>query len=130
MKKILVVDDDDDVLETIQLILEIGGYEVEPLNDAEVVFERIEEFGPDLILLDVVLGKIDGRVICSQIKCHSETGNIPILMMSGLYDLKEVQNMECAPDDFMSKPFKMDVLLEKIEKLVNKKSTTPRYDVN
>ena len=129
MKKILVVDDDDDVLETIQLILEIGGYEVEPLNDAEVVFERIDEFKPDLILLDVVLGKIDGRVICSQIKCHIDTKNIPILMMSGLYDLKEVQDMECAPDDFMSKPFKMDVLLEKIEKLVNYKSPS-HFDIN
>jgi len=128
MKKILVVDDDDDVLETIQLILEIGGYEVEPLNDAEVIFERIEDFQPDLILLDVVLGKIDGRVICSQIKCHVDTNRIPILMMSGLYDLKEVQDMECAPDDFMSKPFKMDVLLEKIEKLVANKSS--RYDIN
>lgn len=128
MKKILVVDDDDDVLETIQLILEIGGYDVEPLNDAALVFERIHEFEPDLILLDVVLGKIDGRVICSQIKCHIDTNHIPILMMSGLYDLKEIQDMECAPDDFMSKPFKMDVLLEKIEKLVTKK--TPRYDVN
>jgi len=129
MKRILVVDDDDDVLETIQLILEIGGYDVEPLNDAELIFERIDDFKPDLILLDVVLGKIDGRVICSQIKCHVDTNHIPILMMSGLYDLKEVQNMECAPDDFMSKPFKMDVLLEKIEKLVNKK-TIPRYDIN
>lgn len=129
MKKILVVDDDDDVLETIQLILEIGGYEVEPLNDAEVVFQRIEEFRPNLILLDVVLGKIDGRVICSQIKCHVDTKHIPILMMSGLYDLKEIQDMECAPDDFMSKPFKMDVLLEKIEKLVNYKSPSP-LDIN
>jgi DNA-binding response OmpR family regulator len=129
MKKILVVDDDDDVLETIQLVLEIGGYDVEPLNDAEVIFERIDEFEPDLILLDVVLGKIDGRVICSQIKCHVDTSKIPILMMSGLYDLKEVQDMECAPDDFLSKPFKMDVLLEKIDKLVNYKSPS-LYDIN
>jgi DNA-binding response OmpR family regulator len=129
MKKILVVDDDDEVLETIQLILEIGGYDVEPLNDAELIFERIEEFEPDLILLDIVLGKIDGRVLCSQIKSQYQTRSIPILMMSGLYDLKEVQSMESAPDDFMEKPFKMDVLLEKIEKLVNKKKE-PRYDIN
>lgn len=118
MKKILVVDDDDDVLETIQLILEIGGYDVEPLNDAAFIFERIADFEPDLILLDVVLGKIDGRVICGQIKSHEDTQHVPILMMSGLYDLKEVEDMDCAPDDFMSKPFKMDILLEKIEKLV------------
>lgn len=119
MKKILVVDDDDDVLDTIQVILEIGGYDVEPLNDAAMVFERTAEFEPDLILLDVVLGKIDGRVICSQLKSHEDTNHIPILMMSGLYDLEEVAEMECAPDDFMPKPFKIDVLLEKIERLVN-----------
>ena len=128
MKKILVVDDDDDVLETIQLILEIGGYDVEPLNDAQFIFERIAEFQPDLILLDVVLGKIDGRVICSQIKSHDDTKQLPILMMSGLYDLKEIEDMECAPDDFVSKPFKMDVLLEKIEKLVAKKASN--YNIN
>ncbi|SFH16771.1 response regulator [Pedobacter insulae] len=129
MKRILVVDDDDDVLETTQLILEIAGYDVEPLNDAELIFDRIEEFEPNLIILDIVLGKIDGRVICGQIKCHQDTKDIPVLMMSGLYDIQEVQEMECAPDDFMSKPFKMDVLLEKIEKLVNKKKPV-RYDIN
>ena len=114
MKKILVVDDDDDVLETIQLILEIGGYDVEPLNDAQLIFDRISDFKPDLVLLDVVLGKIDGRVICSQIKGHEETKHIPILMMSGLYDLKEIQSMECAPDDFMQKPFTVDRLIERV----------------
>lgn len=128
MKKILVVDDDDEVLETIQLILEIGGYDVEPLNDAELIFERIADFNPDLILLDVVLGKIDGRVVCCQLKSDAKTKYIPILMMSGLYTLQEVKEMECMPDDFMSKPFKMDILLEKIEQLVEKKKL--RYRVN
>ena len=129
MKRILVVDDDDDVLETIQLILEIGGYDIEPLNNAELVFDSINDFKPDLILLDVVLGKIDGRVICSQVKSNLETKHIPVLMMSGLYDLKEIQDLECAPNDFMSKPFKMDELLEKIENLVNYK-TADKFDVN
>ena len=129
MKRILVVDDDDDVLETIQLILEIGGYDIEPLNNAELVFDTINDFKPDLILLDVVLGKIDGRIICSQVKSNLETKHIPILMMSGLYDLKEIQDLECAPNDFMSKPFKMDELLEKIENLVNYK-TADKFDVN
>ncbi len=129
MKKILVVDDDEDVLETIQLILEIGGYDVEPLNDAELIFERIADFEPHLILLDVVLGKIDGRTICGQIKGHGDTKHIPVLMMSGLYDLKEINGMDCAPDDFMPKPFKMDILLEKIEKLVTRKKVS-NHNIN
>lgn len=128
MKKILVVDDDDDVLETIQLILEIGGYDVEPLNDASLIFERIDVFKPDLILLDIVLGKIDGRIICHQLKLNQSTKNIPILMMSGLYKLNEINEMNCGPDDFMPKPFKMNVLLEKIENLTSKKKL--RIDIN
>jgi DNA-binding response OmpR family regulator len=129
MKKILVVDDDDDVLETIQLILEIGGYKISPLNNAKLLFDSINDFKPDLILLDIVLGKIDGKVICSQLKSHSETKDIPLLMMSGLYSLNELEGLQCTPDDFMTKPFKMDVLLEKIEKLLNKKKITG-YDIN
>jgi DNA-binding response OmpR family regulator len=128
MKKILVVDDDDDVLETIQLILEIGGYDVEPLNDANLIFDRIDIFKPDLILLDIVLGKIDGRIICQQLKLNPNTKNIPILMMSGLYKLNEIKEMNCGPDDFMPKPFKMNVLLEKIENLTSKKKL--RIDIN
>lgn len=128
MKKILVVDDDDDVLETIGLILEIGGYNVELLNDAKFIFEKIEDFNPDLILLDVVLGKIDGRVLCGQLKSDLKTKYIPILMISGLYTTKEIEEMEYTPDDFMTKPFKMDILLNKIEHLVVKKKL--RYTIN
>lgn len=129
MKKILVVDDDDDILETIQLILEIGGYEVEALNDAQEIHSTVYEFKPDLILLDIVLGKIDGREVCRQIKYDPKTRQIPILMMSGLYDAKEVSGMDLGPNDFLPKPFKMDVLLAKIERLVNLKKLS-QYDIN
>lgn len=130
MKRILVVDDDEEVLETTQLILEIGGYDVEALEDATMVFDRIADFEPDLVLLDIVLGKYDGREICSQIKKHDDTRHIPVLMMSGLYAEQEIGSAEGAPDDFLTKPFKMDVLLEKIEILIRKKDLKSRLDIN
>lgn len=129
MNKILVVDDDDDILDTIQLILEIGGYEIKPLNDAERIFETITEFQPKLVLLDVVLGRIDGRTICEQIKSNPNTANIPVLMMSALYDQSDIREMQTPPDDFIPKPFKMDVLLDKIDKLISRKAVS-RYDIN
>ncbi|WAC39710.1 response regulator transcription factor [Pedobacter sp. SL55] len=128
MKRIIVVDDDDEVLDTIELVLEIGGYEVEPLNNAEGIHETINNFHPDLIILDIVLGKIDGRTICNQIKTNPKTKHIPILMMSGLYKADEINTLETPPDDFMPKPFKMDILLEKIESLINKKAA--RHNIN
>lgn len=129
MKKILVVNDDDDVLETIQLILEIGGYEIVPLNNTKLVFDSINDFKPDLILLDMVLGKIDGGLICSQLKSNAKTKHIPLLILSAFYQLNELESLHCTPDDFMSKPFKMNVLLEKIERLLNRKKFT-NYDIN
>jgi DNA-binding response OmpR family regulator len=128
MKKIIVVDDNEEVLDTIELVLEIGGYEVEPLNNADGVYETINSFNPDLVILDIVLGKIDGRTICSEIKGNPKTKHIPILMMSGLYKAEEISLLETPPDDFMPKPFKMDVLLEKIEKLISKKAI--RQNIN
>jgi len=128
MKKIIVVDDDEEVLDTIELVLEIGGYEVEPLSDAEGLHETIGSFNPDLIILDIVLGKIDGRTLCNEIKTNPKTKHIPILMMSGLYKAEEINVLETPPDDFMPKPFKMDVLLEKIESLISKKAV--RQNIN
>ncbi|MNJ92909.1 Response regulator MprA [compost metagenome] len=128
MKRIIVVDDDEEVLDTIELVLEIGGYEVEPLNNAEGIHETVNSFNPDLIILDIVLGKIDGRTICEEIKTNPKTKHIPILMMSGLYKSDEIGSLETPPDDFMPKPFKMDVLLEKIESLISKKAT--RHNIN
>jgi DNA-binding response OmpR family regulator len=128
MKRIIVVDDDEEVLDTIELVLEIGGYEVEPLNHAEGIHEIVNSFNPDLIILDIVLGKIDGRTICNEIKTNPKTKHIPILMMSGLYKAEEINLLATPPDDFMPKPFKMDVLLEKIESLINKKAA--RHNIN
>ncbi|MFN0254008.1 response regulator transcription factor [Pedobacter ureilyticus] len=128
MKRIIVVDDDEEVLDTIELVLEIGGYEVEPLTSAEGIHETVNSFNPDLIILDIVLGKIDGRTICNEIKTNPKTKHIPILMMSGLYKADEINTLETPPDDFMPKPFKMDVLLEKIEALISKKAI--RHNIN
>lgn len=121
MKRIIVVDDDEEILDTIELVLEIGGYEVEPLSSAENIHEITSDFKPDLIILDIVLGKIDGRTICEELKSNPKTKYIPILMMSGLYKQEEIKLLPSPPDDFMSKPFKMDNLLQKIEKLINTK---------
>ncbi|RZK50521.1 MAG: response regulator [Pedobacter sp.] len=129
MKRILVVDDDVDILETIQLILEIGGYEVEPLLNAEELFDRIHSFKPNLIILDIALGKLDGRLLCSQIKSSPKTNSIPVLLMSALYDSHDISLMQDKPDDFMAKPFKMDVLLKKIERLADQHKIQ-QYNIN
>ncbi len=130
MRKILVVDDDIEILETIELILELGGFEVSALLDGEEVFNAIETFKPDLILLDISLGHIDGRILCEQLKSLESTSKIPILLISGLYKQEEFTTLNYGQDDFLSKPFQMDVLLQKISKILSLEENEPSFHLN
>lgn len=130
MKKILVVDDDQEVLETLELILELGGFEVLGLDNGEEIFDKIEFFEPDLILLDISLGHIDGRLLCEQLKASADTSYIPILLISGLYQADEISSLQHGQDDFLSKPFQMDVLLEKLATILSKQENENTYKQN
>jgi DNA-binding response OmpR family regulator len=109
MKKILVIDDDQEYLKLIQEILN-NDYQVTLLSDGSDVINTIHRSQPDLILLDVMLGGIDGRDICRQIKNHRNMNSIPVVMITATNDVRDIFD-DFVPDDFISKPFKMDQLL-------------------
>lgn len=113
--KILVLDDDPDILEVISYILIDKGYDVETLTTGEDVFKVIHQFHPDLILMDVMLGHMDGRVICRNIKSTTETENVPVILISATHNLAESLNHDGAPNDFIAKPFDVDRLVMKVE---------------
>ncbi|WP_183557090.1 response regulator [Mucilaginibacter sp. SP1R1] len=119
MIRILAVDDDNDILEVIQYILEESGYEVETLTDGHFLFDKIKEKQPDLILLDIMLGNLDGRDLCKSVKATKETHNIPVIMISASHDVSKTLNQTGAPDDFIAKPFDIDVLLKTINRQLN-----------
>jgi len=116
MRRILVVDDNEDILEVIKLILEDYNYEVTTLADGGLLFDKLNESHPDLILLDVMLGKVDGRELCRVIKTQKETMDIPVILISASHQVQERYTINgVAPDDFLAKPFDISDLLEKIE---------------
>lgn len=114
MYRILVIDDDLDILSVVEILLSMKGYNVEVTANGEEAFDRIEKFRPHLILLDVLISGYDGRVICQKIKTNPNTQNIPVIMFSA-HPRAIVTNGENGPDDFLSKPFDLDKLSEKIE---------------
>jgi len=120
-KKILVLDDDTDILEIISLILSEAGYETKALDCGEAVFEDIANFQPDLVLMDVMLANMDGRTICKHIKDNPLTSHLPVILISGTHDLAESLHAPGAPNDFVSKPFDIDHLLVKIEQQIPSK---------
>lgn len=115
MKRILLVDDELNSVEPIIMLLEEEGYEVKFLHTHEGMLNIIDELKPDLILLDICLGNIDGRYICNLLKSFERTNKIPIILISGLKDEEEVLKGNILGDGFLQKPFNLDELLKKVK---------------
>lgn len=113
LKKILVVDDDADIRNVINYILTDGGYEVRELGNGHGVDNAIADSRPDVILLDVVLGDMDGRDICRELKEAPATKAIPIIIISATHAHVDHEK-GCHADDYLPKPFDIDVLLQKV----------------
>ena len=115
MQRILAVDDDRDILDVLKFILEDSGYEVETLSDGSHLMERLKCNHPDLVLLDIMLGNTDGRVLCKTMKSLSETENIPVILISASHDVSGSMYQKGAPNAFIAKPFDINVLLNTIK---------------
>lgn len=112
-RRILVVDDEPDILEFIQVILEEEGYTVVTSDKGEYL-EQLHNGGlPHLILLDVLLSGKDGREIVKYLKSQQETKHIPVIMFSAHPSAEETAR-QAGADDFLAKPFNINVMLEKI----------------
>jgi len=116
MKKILVLDDDKNNLEIVSYILNEFGYDVLTRCCGDTVFDDIRIYQPDLILMDVMLAGYDGREICRAIKENVLTKSLPIILVSGAYDLTESLNLPGGPNGCIAKPYNMDVLLSCVAK--------------
>ena len=116
-KKILVVDDEPDILEFLQDLLEGEGYTVAITDKAEYV-QKLRAGGlPDLILIDVLLSGKYGRTIVKQLKSQEATRHVPVIMFSAHPSAEESVRVAGA-DDFVAKPFELDEVLAKIAKHV------------
>lgn len=117
MKKILIVDDEPGFTRLIRLTLEkIGGYEVIEENDASRAWETAREVKPDLILLDIVMPKMDGGDIASQIKSDWTLKHIPIIFLTAIVSRREtVPGGLIGGYPFISKPVSLDDLVHCIE---------------
>src|ERR1700748_3981913 len=111
MKRILAVDDNKDILNVLHYILEDAGYEVDTLEDGHHLFEQIQKNTPDLTLLYIMLGDMDGRALCKDVKTKEETHDIPVILISATHNMADLFKQSGAPDDFLAKPFDIHVLL-------------------
>ncbi len=115
-KKILVVDDEVDLVETLRFPLEMEGYEVLVSYNGEDGLNKARSESPDLIILDLMLPKLDGYKVCRLLKFDERYKHIPILMLTAKTQEKDrILGMETGANEYLTKPFEIDELINKIK---------------
>lgn len=116
---ILVVEDEEHLQGALKLNLELEGYEVSCVSDGRAALDRVEEEYFDLILLDIMLPELDGFEVCESIRLRSI--DTPILMLSARSGSEDrVTGLKRGADDYLTKPFNLEELLLRVEKLIEK----------
>lgn len=119
-KKILVVDDEADLLEMIKLRLEANNYAVISAYDGQEGLDKAKKEKPDLIILDLMLPKIDGYKVCRLLKFDEKYKRIPIILFTArAQEADKKLGEEVGGDAYITKPFEPQVLLAKIEELLS-----------
>jgi DNA-binding response OmpR family regulator len=120
-RKILLVDDEVDLVKTIKFSLELEGYKVLVSYNGEDALNQARKENPDLILLDIMLPKLDGYKVCRLLKFDEQYKHIPILMMTAKTQEKDkLMGKETGANEYITKPFDMEELMEKVKTYLNK----------
>lgn len=127
--KILIVDDDPDILVAIGAVLEARGYQMVTARDGEEGLAKLKEASPDLMILDLLMPRKDGFAVCKELKDPrwSKYANVPILILTSVreevsrrrYELETGLSLDV--DDYVEKPIDPFLLVERVENLLKKK---------
>lgn len=118
-KRILVVDDEANVVRSLSFVLTKNGYEVSSARDGEEALRKVREFRPQLIFLDIMMPRKNGFEVCQEIKKMPDTRDIPIVMLSakGVADQDPVLN--CGAYAYISKPFSPQEIVTRVNQILS-----------
>lgn len=117
---ILVADDDEDLLMLVKVNLQKEGFRVKVCHNGKDILQSAERENVNLILLDVTMDGIDGKDLCKLLKAHKQTSAIPIILFSGNDALDQIA-VNCGADGYISKPFVVELVKQKILETLQKK---------
>ena len=116
MKKILIVDDEQDIVESLKFVLEASDFTCYCAYNGEDGLRLAKELVPDLIILDVMMPKINGFKISRLLKYYAKYKNIPILMVTArTQEEDKLIGEETGADEYITKPFELDEVVKKVE---------------
>jgi DNA-binding response OmpR family regulator len=117
LKRILVLDDNQDILDVIKEALLYEKFEVNITSNSEQFMGIVQSYSPDLVILDYKLNGPNGNDICRQIKAHHNFYDIPVIIFSAYID-NNIDLLACGCDAIIAKPFDLDELLDKVNALI------------
>lgn len=124
--KILVVEDEEDVLELVRYNLEKNGYLTDTALNGRKAIEKARSKSPALILLDLMLPEVDGLEVCRTVKKDPKTADIPVIMLTAKgTEADIVAGLEMGADDYITKPFSPRVLMARVKAVLRRKETRP-----
>jgi two-component system phosphate regulon response regulator PhoB len=120
-QKILIVDDEPDVIDLVKYNLAQAGYEVATASEGFEGFRKAQDLHPSLILLDVMMPGMDGLEVCKRLRADPKTARIPVIMLTAkASEVDRVLGLELGADDYVTKPFSPRELILRIKKLLQR----------
>jgi two-component system, OmpR family, alkaline phosphatase synthesis response regulator PhoP len=120
MAKILIIDDDPETIKLLETIVQVNGHETFSVQESRKAMQAVEEFKPDLVLLDIMMPEINGIAICKLIKSNMSLSGTKVMMVSALNDAGSRRDAANAgADQFVTKPITPKALIEQIKALLN-----------
>lgn len=122
--KIMLVDDNRDLVTVVKVTLENKGYSVQSAYNAKELFARLEEQKPDLIVLDVMMPQMDGLEVLKRLKSAQETSAIPVILLTAKFQYEDILNAyQLGADVYITKPFTSSQLLAEIRRVLSGQSS-------
>lgn len=120
MAKVLVADDEPNIVLSLEFLMEQAGFEVVTAEDGEQALARVNDAHPDLLLLDISLPGISGFDVLEQLRGNAATAQLPIIMLTAHgRDVEREKGMALGADDYITKPFSTQSLVEKVKALLS-----------
>jgi len=121
MKKILIIEDNDDIRDNLEEIFELEAYEYESAPNGKIGIEKALQYFPDLILCDIAMPEKNGYEVFNDLKTFLSTNKIPFIFLTANAQEKEIAaGRKLGVDDYVTKPYQLELLLSTIKKLIHK----------
>ena len=118
-QKILIVDDEPNIVMSLEFLLKKEGFQIDTAGDGDAALDKVKSFGPDLVLLDVMMPKKSGFEVCEILRADASLSNLRIIMLTAKgREVEREKGLALGADDYITKPFSTQEVVERVRELL------------